>query len=180
MSDYITTFSNIKFTPATPRIEDIKIEDIAHSLAHMCRGNGHVKTFFSVAQHSINCAIEAKARGYGERLQLACLLHDGSEAYLGDITRPFKKSLPEYLKFEEVLQEKIYHKFLGDVALTPEENAAIYEIDNVMLYYEMIELMDYKVYDKAPDLVSEPQFGLRDFIQVEQEFLETFKKLTKN
>jgi len=176
MGDYITTFSKIKFTPASPRIEDIKIEDIAHSLTFMCRANGHVRTFFSVAQHAINCAAEAKAKGYDKRLQLACLIHDGSEAYLSDITRPFKKSLPEYLKFEDVLQGKIYRKFLGGTP-TPEESAAIYEIDNIMLYYEMIDLMDYVVFDVAPELVSEPCFIERDFREVERQFLEMFDEL---
>ena len=178
MSNYITTFSKIKFTPANPRIEDIKIEDIAHSLTFMCRANGHVKTFFSVAQHAINCANEAKAKGYGERLQLACLIHDGSEAYLSDITRPFKKSLPEYLKFEDVLQEQIYLKFLGGT-LTAEETAAIYEIDNIMLYYEMIELMDYTVYETAPDVACKPCLKERGFREVEREFLTIFNELCK-
>ena len=178
MSDYITTYSHVKFTPANPRTEDIKIEDIAHSLTHLCRGNGHVKTFFSVAQHAINAAKEAKAKGYDKRLQLACLLHDGSEAYLGDITRPFKKSLPDYLKFEEILQDKIYFKFLGS-DLTAEETTLIYEIDNIMLYYEMIELMTHKVYDEPPEILSEPNFDERSFREVESEFLKIFNELTK-
>jgi len=177
MADYITTYSHIKFTPANPKTEDIEIKDIAHSLTHLCRGNGHVKTFFSVAQHAINAAKEAKAKGYSERLQLACLLHDGSEAYLGDITRPFKRSLPDYLKFEEVLQNKIYAKFLGDLP-TAEETTLIYEIDNIMLYYEMIELMTHKVYDEPPELLSKPNFDELPFRDVENEFLSLFNELT--
>jgi len=179
MSDYITTYSKIKFTPAAPRIEDIVIEDIAHSLTFMCRANGHVRTFFSVAQHAINAALEAKARGWSKRLQLACLIHDGSEAYLSDITRPFKKSLPEYLKFEDVLQDKIYKKFLGDT-LTAEETALIYEIDNVMLYYEMIELMTHKVYDEPPYVACPPCLAERDFREVEKQFLQIFGELTNS
>jgi 5'-deoxynucleotidase YfbR-like HD superfamily hydrolase len=41
---------------------------------------------------------EAAARGYSERVQLACLLHDASEAYLSDVTRPVKQELPKYLE----------------------------------------------------------------------------------
>jgi len=178
MSDYITTYSHVKFTPANPKTADILIEDIAHSLTHLCRGNGHVKTFFSVAQHAINAAKEAKAKGCNRRIQLACLLHDGSEAYLGDITRPFKKSLPDYLKFEEILQDKIYLKFLGS-ELTAEETSLIYEIDNIMLYYEMVELMTHKVYDEPPGKASEPNFDERKFCDVESEFLTIFEELTK-
>ena len=73
MSKYIMTYSKIHFTPIEPEVDDIKIEDIAHALSLMCRANGHFKSFFSVAQHSINCALEAKQRGCSQRIQLACL-----------------------------------------------------------------------------------------------------------
>jgi len=74
----------------------ICIEDIAHALSLICRGNGQVKTFFSVGQHCINCAREALARGYSRRVAFACLLHDASECYLSDVPRPFKKTLSGY------------------------------------------------------------------------------------
>ena len=62
-------------TQVTP--EDIYLIDIARPLSYLCRGVGQCKFFFSVGQHSIHCAKEAEARGYSERVQLACLLHDG-------------------------------------------------------------------------------------------------------
>ena len=43
---YITTYSGIHFDPVHPRQEDIRMEDIAHSLSLICRGNGQVKQFF--------------------------------------------------------------------------------------------------------------------------------------
>lgn len=106
MSD-ITTFSGEKFNPLNPDVEKIKIGDIAHALSMLCRANGHFKSFYSVAQHSINCANEAKARGYSLRVQLACLLHDASEAYLSDITRPVKEKFTQYHEFEKNLQNVI-------------------------------------------------------------------------
>ena len=45
MSDYILTYSKIKFYPLEPVMEDIKIEDIAHSLSLMTRANGHFRPF---------------------------------------------------------------------------------------------------------------------------------------
>ena len=62
MSNYITTYSKININPTKPKGEDILIEDVAHALSLICRANGHFKRFFSVAQHSINCCLEAKAR----------------------------------------------------------------------------------------------------------------------
>ena len=64
----------------------LDIKDIAHALSLMCRGNGHVQYFYSVAQHSLACAKEAKIRGYSKEVILGCLLHDGSEVYLSDVT----------------------------------------------------------------------------------------------
>ena len=93
MADYITTFSKIHFTPLAPRREDIIIEDIAHALSLMTRANGHFPEFYSVAQHCMDCAMVAEAECLSIREQLACLLHDASEAYLSDITRPVKANL---------------------------------------------------------------------------------------
>jgi len=92
--EHITTYTGEDFKPLSPDAKQIHIEDIAHALSLMCRANGHFVRFYSIAQHSINCAIEAKARGLSVKVQTACLLHDGSEAYLLDITRPVKEHLP--------------------------------------------------------------------------------------
>ena len=78
----ITTYSGEAFDPAQPDSQKIHIADIAHALSLLCRANGHFKRFYSVGQHCVNCALEAQARGYRPQVQLACLLHDASEAYL--------------------------------------------------------------------------------------------------
>ena len=107
----IITYAGIWINPLEPKKEDIDIRDIAHALSLVCRGNGHVKYFYSVAQHSISCYMEAKARGYSKKVQLACLLHDASEAYLSDITRPVKRKLTEYQVIEQRLQNLIWEKY---------------------------------------------------------------------
>ena len=104
----IMTRSHIMFDPLLPDPALIDIRDIAHSLSMLCRANGHFQSFYSVGQHCINCCNEAAARGYSRRVQLACLLHDGSEAYLSDVTRPVKEELPRYKQIEEPLQEIIW------------------------------------------------------------------------
>ena len=103
MADYITTYTGIHFYPTDPDPEAINIEDIAHALSLLCRGNGHVSTFWSVAQHCIICAREAAAREWPDRLVLACLLHDASECYLSDVPRPFKAELVGYREHEDRL-----------------------------------------------------------------------------
>ena len=158
MTDYILTYSKIKFYPLEPVKEDIKIEDIAHSLSLMTRANGHCKHFYSVAQHSIHCYQEAKSRGYSERVQLGCLLHDASESYISDLTRPVKRNLPEYFALEEKLQSVIYNRFgLGD--LSEDELKQIEAIDDAMLHYEFETLMDFQIFDDPPDKATELDFS---------------------
>lgn len=132
MSDYITTYTGKHIDPVHPISDLICIEDIAHALSLICRGNGQVKTFFSVGQHCINCAREALARGYSNRIAFACLLHDASECYLSDVPRPFKKTLTGYKEQEENLLNLIYQKYLGNL-LTSEEEKKLIEIDDDML-----------------------------------------------
>ena len=50
---YITTYTRKHFDPVHPDPERICIQDIAHALPLICRGNGHVSTFWSVGEHCI-------------------------------------------------------------------------------------------------------------------------------
>ena len=98
----MNTFTEKKFDPLHMTTEDVSIEDIAHALSLLCRGGGHLKYFYSVGQHSINCMKEAGARGWSKRL-----LHDASEAYIADIIRPVKVHLPDYYKIENAVMNCI-------------------------------------------------------------------------
>lgn len=174
---YILTYKRKEFYPLDPKIEDIDIEDIAHALSLLCRANGHFKHFYSVGLHSLNCAHEALARGYSKNVVLGCLLHDGSEAYLADITRPVKRHLQKYLEVEDVLQGKIFEKWVP--SLTEDEKKLVFEIDDAILYYEFISLFGEKIFDYTPIIKSSPRFDFIEFSIVENEFLELFKKLTE-
>jgi hypothetical protein len=72
-----------------PKPEDIDLEDIAHALGNICRYTGQVERFYSVAEHSVTCAVDPRAQDDVHRRAL--LLHDASEAYLGDVISPLKK-----------------------------------------------------------------------------------------
>ena len=174
----ILTHTRVMIDPVHPDGALIHIRDIAHSLSMLCRANGHFPTFYSVGQHCVNCVREAHARGWSRKLQLACLLHDGSEAYLADVTRPVKKELPRYLEIEEPLQALIWEKFLGE-PLTPEEYDQVFQIDDTVLYYEFLELMQLPLTEETPEMVSEPDFVFHGFAHTEQEFLDWFHRLTE-
>lgn len=173
----IKTRSGIMFDPLAPKAEEIIIADIAHSLSMLCRANGHFKYFYSVGQHCINCAREAAARGYSVRLQLACLLHDGSEAYLSDVTRPVKAEIPKYLEIEEPLQEAIWNKFLG-TPLTEEENRLVFDIDDAILYCEFLALMDTPLPGLPTELSSTPTIDFMDFAVCKETYLALFEQLS--
>ena len=175
----ILTHTRVMFDPVHPDQEKIRIRDIAHALSMLCRANGHFPTFYSVGQHCINCMREAEARGYSSRVQLACLLHDASEAYLADVTRPVKKELPRYLEIEEPLQNLIWLTFLGQ-PLTEEEYTQVFAIDDAILYYEFLTLMDTKLAETAPELRSAPSFAFMDFAKCEEAYLHHVSRLIKS
>ncbi len=179
MADYIKTYSGLHMQPTAPKAESIRIEDIAHALSLICRGNGHVKTFFSVGQHCIRCACEAEARGYSNRLVLACLLHDAGEAYMSDITRPLKQYLPQYRAYEKQLLEVVYEKYL-QTPLTMEEERIVKEIDDDLLYYDMLYLLEEKIKETPPQLKTGFDYEFVPFELVEKEYLELFSKFSKN
>ena len=175
MPDYITTYTGIRFYPSAPDAEGICIEDIAHALSFLSRGNGHISRFWSVAQHSILCAQEAAAREWPVRLVLACLLHDASECYLSDVPRPFKNKLTGYREHEEPLLKMIYTRYLGS-DLTDQEKRMVREIDDGALYYDLKELLHNEQSETDPQFHIVPDYKERPFEEVEKEYLELFDR----
>lgn len=104
---WFVTAHGHRFWPLDPRPEDIFIEDIAHSLARLCRYCGHIRaTMYSVAQHSV---IVSQVLQPGDALR--GLLHDAPECYLGDLIKPIKNLLPQYELIEEKVDEAVCHRF---------------------------------------------------------------------
>lgn len=80
------------FDFAGPTVESIDLWDIARSLAHTCRFGGHVRRFYSVAEHSLLVRDLVVEAGH-PRLALAALHHDSHEAYVGDLPTPLKNAI---------------------------------------------------------------------------------------
>lgn len=86
-----------------PDPSQFTITDIAFALSKLCRFNGQIKTFYSVAEHSMKVA-EMLPKKY----QLQGLLHDASEAYICDVPTPLKHLLGEtYYAIERRIQGAI-------------------------------------------------------------------------
>jgi len=172
---YITTYTGKHFDPIEPNMEALDVRDIAHALSLTCRGNGHVKSFFSVGQHCVNCAKEAVERGYSRRVVLGCLLHDASEAYMSDVPRPFKDVLTEYQKLENKLIDMIYFRFLGS-SLTEEEKLLVKEVDDDLLYFDMIELLGVPQTGIEPKINIKLDYSVQPFEKVEEEFMNLYEE----
>jgi len=172
----ILTYTNKRFDPWQIVPEDVDVRDIAHALSLMTRANGHLAHFYSVAQHSVNCALEAKARGHSPRVQLGCLTHDAAESYISDITRPVKHRLEGYKEVEERILSVVWQSFgLGDI--TGEEKRKVFEIDDAVLYHEFFALKNACLRPEMPDMAMEHDFSQRDMCEVEAQYLTMFKAL---
>ncbi len=110
----ITTWSGRAVNPLTCGPDDISIADIAHSLARLCRYNGHVTQFLPVAHHSVEVSWVLNEWNCSPLVQLQGLLHDSAEAYLGDLVRPLKEISAlgaAYREAEERLERVIFEHF---------------------------------------------------------------------
>lgn len=129
----IRTYNGHYFDVFNPNPDQIDIEDIAHSLSLLCRFAGHIKSFYSVAEHSIWVAEKVS-----KKHALAALLHDASEAYLVDIPKPIKDEIPHYLEIEKDLMSVISKKFnfefpLSEEVKTYDREALVFEWENKVL-----------------------------------------------
>jgi uncharacterized protein len=127
------TYTGRRFYPLAARVEDIDPIDIAHALGLICRYGGHVDRFYSVAEH---CILMSQAVEPGHAAW--ALLHDATEAYVGDMVRPLKHHMPEYRDVEDRLMAVIAERFgLAGVTMPPE----VKDADNRILLTERAALM---------------------------------------
>lgn len=106
MSTFLQTFTGKPFYPLNPTQDSIDLVDIAHALGMVCRYGGHSRRFYSVAEH---CVILSHT--VGPEHALWALLHDATEAYVGDMVWPLKEEIPIYRGIEERLMLLICDKY---------------------------------------------------------------------
>jgi hypothetical protein len=104
--DWMQTYTGRAFYPLVPLPEDVHPADIAHALSLICRYGGHCTRFYSVAEH---CVLMSHAVSPPNALW--ALLHDATEAYVGDMIRPLKKAMPAYQLAEARVERAICRRF---------------------------------------------------------------------
>jgi len=129
---WILTRTGRRFDLLMPMADQVSTLDIAHALGNICRFNGHTSRPYSVAQHSLLVSSIVPAEH-----QLAALLHDATEAYVGDMVRPLKALLPDYSAIENGIWLVICERF----NLDPQLPACIHEADMIALATERRDLM---------------------------------------
>ena len=178
----MTTYSGKIVNPLNMKLEDICIEDIAHALSLVNRFGGHTFYPISVAQHS--SYVRKLVQNEHPRVQLQALLHDGSEAYLGDMVKWVKATEPMrgYRALEETIQTLIYERFECPTILHPKVEWA----DRVMVRYESVKGYGRHIINH-PDY---PQLTIEEIDLVEpwwfqgpseakEDFLYSFDQLVK-
>ncbi|AWW31867.1 hypothetical protein DN752_17965 [Echinicola strongylocentroti] len=160
----ILTYSGKYLNVFDPNPDDIVIEDIAHGLALECRFGNHLPVHYSVANHSIEVS-----NGLPNHLKLEGLLHDASEAYLGDMASPIKKSMPDYQRIEDGLMRAIADKFSFNYPLSKEVKIE----DRKALEIEHITFREAKhAYKGKP-------FCIANQLDIREEFLRLFHIYSK-
>ena len=174
--DWIETFTGKKMFPLDPRPEEVDIVDIAHHLSLICRYNGASKHLYTVGQHSLHCA--SVAGWYSPRMQLLCLLHDASEAYISDVSKPVKPYLAGYKDIERKLMDVIWYA-LGINPPSYPESLEIKLVDKAVMVAEAKKLMHFDGWGEwVRDAVEvEIQIKPETPERVEQEFLARFGML---
>lgn len=160
-----------KFTP-----DDIDINDIAHSLSMLSRFTGHSIVPYSVGQHSVIVSMIVPPE-----YALAGLLHDATEAYINDMSRPLKVLNPGYVEFEKAcLWPAVAEKF-GLPLHLPQ---CIKDADNVALVTERRDFMPVPIgladeWDWAKDISPLP-YALEpwNWRFTKARFLERYQNLT--
>ena len=90
MTAHMLTASGRDFLPTNIMPDEVQITDIAHALSLICRFGGHTVEHYSVAQHSLLVQRILDNMNASPEAQLAGLMHDAHEAYIGDIPTPIK------------------------------------------------------------------------------------------
>jgi 5'-deoxynucleotidase YfbR-like HD superfamily hydrolase len=157
-----------------PKEQDFELEDIANGLSLECRFGKQISRMYTVAQHSVLVAHLCPPG-----LKKIGLLHDASEAYLGDVTKPFKSLLgAAYKGIEFNFETVIFQKFGLDVALLPEIKP--YDLEAYELEKKYLRLHDHlplmRVLNEAGMIIAGTEAIWRPLV-AKMEFKRVFSEL---
>ncbi len=134
----IQTYSGLSVDPRHLRPCDVRIADIAHALSMLCRFTGHTAEFYSVAEHCVHVS-----RIVTPQFALHGLLHDASEAYIGDVAGPLKGT-GVYTAYRH-MERDVMRVILASFGLSDPQPGEVTYADHYMIWPEVSALMDRTV-----------------------------------
>lgn len=175
--NYVWTRSGKRIYLHNPKPEDFCIEDIAGGLSKVCRYNAQTSQFWSVASHSI-----IVSRYCPDELKLVGLLHDASEAYIHDLSRPIKYLMKD-------VYEEIEHNFMKAIAKQFNfiwNTKTKSQIKKIEPQIELAEIRDFINLppDEVVDLTNALECNLYEYIKappdIEEDFINEYICIIKN
>lgn len=171
----ITTYSGRHIDLLEPCADDIVIDDIAVALSRINRFTGHTHRPYTVAEHCL-AGLEFCAAWH----RLPYLMHDASEAYLGDVSGPLKRLLG--MKFYRDLETCWTAVIAARFGLKANFASEVHAIDQRMLVTEQRDLLGrmplsidpYRPFNTRLPASAPPQELLQ------REFLDAFYQLSKS
>jgi 5'-deoxynucleotidase YfbR-like HD superfamily hydrolase len=143
------SFSGTEYWIMDPRPDEVNLLDIVMGLSNAARYRGQTKFFYPVLTHCIlvSRAVEdlAVIRGWSDALAKEAafegLLHDASEAYLGDVARPLKRmrAMREYCRVEKLWEDAICTRF--EINSTEATRNLVHEVDHRIVKDEVQVIM---------------------------------------
>lgn len=161
----INTYSGKTFDLMNPKAEMIDIKDIAQGLAFKAHFGGQSKYYFSIAQHCLLvCDLMAGLKIHKSFMLLA-LLHDASEAYIGDMIKPLKIHLPVFCDVENNIMKAVCEKY----------NLEIKRLKEIKPFDTQAQQMEYDNFYKGAKTIQEylsPEEAVKEFKLRFIEYLE--------
>ena len=172
---FIITYTGKTFNLTSPLPNDIDIVDIAHHLSCLNRFTGAAREPYTIAQHSV--LVSTLCRKH----QFIGLMHDSHEAYVNDISNPFKRmpQMSGYREVEDVLQEAVFKKFKIHGTVPSEVKYA----DRLACIWEGVSFMPENPLcfwtQNKESVFGYPTLCVWSQSTAEKEFLDRFYDLTK-
>jgi len=130
----IRTYSGVYIDPLDIKPEQVKIRDIAHHLACYNRFCGALHEPINIASHSILVMRIVRHTTDDVQTCLQALLHDATEAYLGDVTKWLKQT-PAMAGYREA-EDKANSVIMDRFALPRELFPIVKDADRIAVTYE--------------------------------------------
>lgn len=149
LGSWSQSYTGERYWIMDPRPDEVHLTDIAVGLSNAARYRGQTRFFYPVSTHSVlvSQSVEriALERGWAKSKATEAarqgLLHDASEAYLGDVARPLKRmrAMREYCRVEKLWEDAIFERF--NIKPTKASNELVHEVDHRIVLDEIYTFM---------------------------------------